>query len=297
MTRHLEALRSALAADTGHGAFLIGPYGAGKSHFLAYLTQELQHGGSFARPPDVRALSMLNYPATTRLEDAVAGALDIEPAGDDRRIHWARCLARHPGGLLLVIDELSEFLRSKPDRRQFSEDIRFLQFLGELGQDHRLFVIAAVQEAIEQIGDFDRAYYRKIKDRFPLVLRLGMTHVRDLIAHGVLVKRPGYAEGVQDIARRVRQALPDAPIDLGALSAIYPIHPATLELLEEVRYRAHLDELFETPALRRLAEAVLRLLVLVHLSPARDAMSAADATYWLLMSVARVDPFAVDGYQ
>jgi hypothetical protein len=356
VNRHLEALRSALAADTGLGAFLIGPYGAGKSHFLAYLTQELQHGGSFARPPDVRALSMLNYPATTRLEDAVAGALDIELAGDDRRIHWARCMADHPRGLLLVIDELSEFLRSKPDRRQFSEDIRFLQFLGELGQDHRLFVIAAVQEAIEQIGDFDRAYYRKIKDRFPLVLRLGATHVRDLIAHGVLVKRPGYAEGVQDIARHVRQALPEAPIDFGALSAIYPIHPATLELLEEVRdrfsqargvvdfvtrqlagdptrhiapfldeewgafvtpdaivrhfedvlavqaeflplsrrllpwYRAHLDELFETPAQRRLAEALLRLLVLVHLSPARDAMSAADATYWLLMSVARVDP-------
>lgn len=354
--RHLDALRSALAADTGLGAFLIGQYGAGKSHFLAYLTQELQGGASFARPPDVCALSMLNYPATTRLEDAVSRALEIEPGADDRRIHWARCMARHPRGLLLVVDELSEFLRSKPDRRQFSEDIRFLQFLGELAQDHRLFVIAAVQEAIEQIGDFDRAYYRKIKDRFPLVLRLTATHVRDLIAHGVLVKRPGYAEGVQDIARHVREALPGAPIDFGALCSIYPIHPATLELLEEVRdrfsqargvvdfvtrqlagdptrhiaafldeewgsfvtpdaivrhfedvlavqaeflplsrrllpwYRAHLEELFETPALRRLAEALLRLLVLVHLSPARDAMSAAEATYWLLLSVARVDP-------
>src|SRR6185436_5856651 len=269
---------------------------------------------------------------------------------------WARCMARHPRGLLLVIDELSEFLRSKPDRRQFSEDIRFLQFLGELGQDRRLFVIAAVQEAIEQIGDFDRAYYRKIKDRFPLVLRLSATHVRDLIAHGVLVKRPGYADGVQEVARHVREALPGAPIDFGALCAIYPLHPATLELLEEVRdrfsqargvvdfvtgqlagdlarhippfldrewgsfvtpdaivrhfedvlevqaefapharklfpwYRAHLDELFETPAQRRIAEALLHLLVLVHLSPAREAMTAAEATYWLLVSVARVDP-------
>ncbi|HET7506044.1 MAG TPA: DUF6079 family protein [Kofleriaceae bacterium] len=354
--RHLDALRSALAADAGIGGFLIGPYGSGKSHFLAYLTQELQGGSSFPRAPDVRALSMLNYPATTRLEDAVSRALQIEPGTDDRRIHWARCLSRHPRGLLLVIDELSEFLRSKPDRRQFSEDIRFLQFLGELAQDHRLFVIAAVQEAIEQIGDFDRAYYRKIKDRFPLVLRLTALHVRDLIAHGVLVKHAGYAEGVQDIARGVRDALPGAPIDFGALCSIYPIHPATLELLEEVRdrfsqargvvdfvvhqlagdptrhiapfldkewgsfvtpdaivshfedvlavqaeflplsrrllpwYRAHLDELFETPAQRRLAEALLRLLVLVHLSPARDTMSAAEATYWLLMSVARIDP-------
>jgi hypothetical protein len=230
------------------------------------------------------------------------------------------------------------------------------QFLGELGQDRRLFVIAAVQEAIEQIGDFDRAYYRKIKDRFPLVLRLSATHVRDLVAHGVLVKRAGYAEGVQELARHVREALPGAPIDFGALCSIYPIHPATLELLEEVRdrfsqargvvdfvtrqlagdptrhiapfldeewgsfvtpdaivrhfedvlsvqaeflplsrrllpwYRNHLEELFETPAQRRLAEALLRLLVLVHLSPARDAMTAAEATYWLLMSVARVDP-------
>lgn len=354
--RHLDALRSAFGGDTGIGAFLVGQYGAGKSHFLAYLTQELQAGTSFARPPDVRALSMLNYPATTRLEEAVARALDIELGDGDRRAAWAQCMTRHPPGLLLVIDELSEFLRSKPDRRQFSEDIRFLQFLGELGQERRLFVIAAVQEAIEQIGDFDRAYYRKIKDRFPLVLRLSATHVRDLIAHGVLVKGRGYAEGVQEVARHVREALPGAPIDFGALCSIYPIHPATLELLEEVRdrfsqargvvdfvtrqlagdptrhiapfldrewgsfvtpdaivahfedvlavqaeflplsrklfpwYRAHLDELFETAAQRRIAEALLRLLVLVHLSPARDAMTAVEATYWLLVSVARVDP-------
>lgn len=149
---------------------------------------------------------------------------------------------------------------------------------------------------------------------------------------------------MQDIARHIRDALPGAPIDFGALCSIYPIHPATLELLEEVRdrfsqargvvdfvahqlagdparhiapfldqewgsfvtpdaivrhfedvlsvqaeflplsrrllpwYRAHLDELFESPAQRRLAEALLRLLVLVHLSPARDAMSAAPRT-------------------
>ncbi|TMQ07603.1 MAG: hypothetical protein E6J91_35120 [Deltaproteobacteria bacterium] len=354
--RHLDALRSALAGDAGIGAFLIGQYGAGKSHFLAYLTQELQAGTSFHRAPDVRALSMLNYPATARLEDAVARALDIELCDGDRRDGWTRCLARHPRGLLLVIDELSEFLRSKPDRRQFSEDIRFLQFLGELGQDRRLFVIAAVQEAIEQIGDFDRTDYRKIKDRFPLVLRLTGMHVRDLIAHAVLVKHRGYAEAVQEVARHVREALPGAPIDFGALCSIYPIHPATLELLEEVRdrfsqtrgvvdfvtgqlagdparhiapfldrewgsfvtpdaivrhfedvlavqaefsplsrklfpwYRAHLDELFETAAQRRIAEALLRLLVLVHLSPARAALTATEATYWLLVSVARVDP-------
>ena len=354
---HVDALRKILAGDVGTGVFLVGSYGSGKSHFLAWLTQRLRAGELLDGPaPDVVAISLLNYNAEARLEDVVCSALDIYVGTEDRRVGWDAAMARHPAGLLLVIDELSEFLRSKPAPQRYTEDIRFLQFMGEWSMGHRFTVLGAMQEAIEHTGDLEHALYRKIKDRFPLRFRLTPTHVHDLIANHVLVKKPGYDEAVRKLTRHLAAALPDARLPFDKLSEIYPLHPATLELLDEVRdrfsqtrgvidfvctqlsgkpereispfldrewgelvtpnvivdhfedvlqlqpeflpvaqrllpwYERHLPELFDTPGQRRLAERLIRLLVVAHLSPSREGLTAEDASLWLLFAATRIDP-------
>lgn len=353
---HLQALGRLLARDSGSGVFLIGHYGSGKSHFLAYLTQQLRSGSLLRRSMDVQPVSLVNFSAANRLEDIIAGALGIETEGGDRRPAWEAMLAQHPRGLVLVVDELSEFLRAKPDPHAFSEDVRFLQYLGEWAQDRRLWIIAAMQEGIEHTGELEHGLYRKIKDRYPLRLLLTPTHVKTLIADGILIKRPAYAGLVGDLSRRLADIYPSTLLDFETLRQVYPLHPATLDLLEEVRdrfsqargvvdftvtrlrgdptrgvapfldrpagelltpeaivdhfrdlfevqpefvalaqqvfpwYQRHLRELFDKPALAELAQRVLKLLVLVHLSPAREALSAQEATTWLLMSAARIEP-------
>ncbi|MFQ5654699.1 MAG: DUF6079 family protein, partial [Planctomycetota bacterium] len=368
-TNHLQAVRRALSRPAGCGMFVIGQYGSGKSHFLAYLAQLLRDGGFLPRSPRVLPISLLNFRAETALEDivseAVGGALGTSggtaartraPAGQDRRTQWAAVAGKFPDGLLILLDELSEFLRSKPDRRAFNEDIRFLQFLGEWAQGERLWVLAAMQEQIEHTGDLDVGMYRKIKDRFPLRFLLTPAHVKDLLSEGILVRREGFEEAVEEVIVEVREAFPTPPLDLEELRAVYPIHPATLELLEEVRdqfsqargvvdftvtqlagdparrvapfldrpwgslltpdtiidhfldlfeiqpeflplaqqllphYRKHLDEIFDTEAQRQLAWRLLKLLMLVHLSPEREGLPARDAAGWLLYRAARIDP-------
>ena len=242
---HLDALRAALSGPTGIGAFLIGQYGAGKSHFLAYLTRLLERGDLVEPAPDVVTLSLVDHPASVTLERVVAsavGATDtalaaLERGDADRRAVWGERLEAYPRGLLLLVDELSEFLRSKATPAAFNEDIRFLQFLGEIARDRRLFVVAAMQEAIEHTGEMDYGHFRKIKDRYALRMRLTPAHVRELVADAILDKAPGYDQAVGDLVARLREAFPDAPVDWGALASVYPIHPATLELLEEVRDR------------------------------------------------------------
>jgi len=91
----------------------------------------------------------------------------------------------------LILDELSEFLRAKPDRRSFNEDIRFLQFMGEWAQGRPFWPLAAVQEQT----------YRKIKDRYPVRLLLTPAHVKDLIGRSILVKKEGYPEAVEASSR------------------------------------------------------------------------------------------------
>ena len=356
LSAHVRTLQRRLSRPTGTGVFIVGPYGCGKSHLLAWIAQKLSAGEVQGSPRDVAALSLLHYPAEARLEQVVCTALAIEPGSGDRRESWSALLDRHPDGLVLLLDELSEFLRSKPDARALNEDVRFLQYLGEYALGRRLYVVAALQEAIEHTGDLDVAYFRKIKDRFPGPLLLTQAHVRDLVADHVLVKRPGYDEEVSRLAARLARAVPEPPLDQATLAAVYPVHPATLELLEEVRgrfsqtrgvvdfvsrqlagdpdrgiepfldqrwgslltpdaivshfedvmavqaeflplsqkllpwYRRHLDELFEAEARRVLAWRVLRLLILVHLAPARTDLTLNEAAGWLLFVAFTAQP-------
>jgi hypothetical protein len=353
---NLASLRRLLARPTGTGAFLIGQYGCGKSHFLAYVAQGIRSGTLIAEGPDVVALSLLDYRGETPLEDVVDRVLGIDQASPDRPSAWAKLDELHPRGVLLLIDELSEFLRSKPDRRRFNEDARFLQYLGEWADGHRLWVIAAMQEHIEHTGELEYGLYRKIRDRYPVRYLLTPAHVRDLVRDGILVKKEGYDAAVEELAAAIGESLPGSPLDLATFRGIYPVHPATLELLEEVRerfsqtrgvvdfvvtrlagdpargvgalldeplgailtpdaiidhfldlfetqpeflplsqqvfpwYRKHLAEVFPEPALLSLAEQILKLLVLVHLSPRRGVLTANDASYWLLYRATRLDP-------
>ena len=354
---HLKVLRQLFKKGEGCGIFLIGHYGCGKSHFLAYLIQQLR-GQSFVSPcPSVYSISLVNFSADNRLEDIVAQVLNIHVQKADRRKTWNTLFeGQHPNGFVLVLDELSEFLRSKPDVRTFTEDIRFLQFVGEWTQQRRFWIVAAMQEAIEHTGELEHSLYRKIKDRYPLRLLLTPAHVQTLIADSILTKKTGYQDAVDTLAAEMTCAFPHAQLDESQLRTIYPLHPATLELLEEVRdrfsqargvvdfavsrllgdpkrgiepfldqpwgsfltpdtivdhfhdlfelqpeftalaqqvlpwYQKHLDGLFEKQMLHRLAERLLKLLILTYISPARESLSSEQAAAWLLFSTIRTDP-------
>lgn len=234
---HLHALRHALRREAGCGIFVIGQYGSGKSHLLAWIAQNLPRGNVVDTPPGVVSISLVNFGAAIPLEEIVCHALGVDAAASDRRTTWAQVSDRFPHGLLLLIDELSEFLRSKPDRRAFTEDVRFLQFLGEWSQDHRFWPLAAMQEQIEHVGDLDQGVYRKIKDRFPMRFILSSVHVRDLISECIMIRREGYEGAAEKLAQSLRQSFPESPVDDVELTRLAPVHPACLDLLEEIRDR------------------------------------------------------------
>jgi hypothetical protein len=351
--RHLEALRTLFSKDSGCGVFLIGHYGSGKSHFLAYLTQQL-------RNRSVIPISLLNYKADQPLESIVERELKINASDDeahgDRRAVWKRVALRYPEGLVVILDELSEYLRSKPSNQAFNEDLRFLQFLGEWAQGHPLWILAALQEQIEHTGEIEYDLFRKIKDRYPLRLLLTPFHVQDLIARHILSKKPSYESAVENLAKELKDVYGGASIDYAKLCEVYPLHPVTLELLEEVRDRFsqargivdftltqlrgnpargidsfldkpwghvvtpdmivdHFADLFEVqpeflpiaqkllpyfrkqiPAMFRsgaqqdLAWRLLKLMILVHLSPRREALDDREAAEWLVFKVSSSDP-------
>ncbi|VAW84081.1 hypothetical protein MNBD_GAMMA16-715 [hydrothermal vent metagenome] len=351
---HMHALSLTLKSGTGTGIFLIGHFGSGKSHFLAYVIQQIQLGQFSSAQPDVQYLSLVNFSAEHSLESIISKQLGIEQT-QDRRDAFMLLQQSCANGVLLIIDELSEFLRSKTSVAQFNEDIRFLQFLGEWAQQHKFWILAAMQEQIEHTGDLDHSLYRKIKDRYPLRFLLTPVHVRDLISQTLLIKKTGYDEAVNQWVTDLMQGMPADIIDQKKLCQLYPLHPVTLELLEEVRdcfsqargivefvvtqlrgheernikpflqrpwgelltpdyivdhfsdlfeiqpefiplsnqclayYNRHLETLFPQPRQQKIAWQLIKLLMLIYISPTRQSMQAQDAVYWLMFRATRLD--------
>ncbi|HEX3020273.1 MAG TPA: DUF6079 family protein [Chitinispirillaceae bacterium] len=135
-------------------------------------------------------------------------------------------------GIVLLIDELSEFFRSKPDSTSLNEDARTLQLLGELSKSRPLWIIAAVQESIERTGDVAQATFRKIKDRFPVKLHLSTLHIRDLISGRLVRMKPDADAIISRIYQEFCKHFPGFSATPAVFRSIYPVHPLTLSLLE-----------------------------------------------------------------
>ena len=94
-----------------------------------------------------------------------------------------------------------------------------------------------MQEQIEHTGEIEYDLFRKIKDRYPVRLP---SHSRarqrpDRRAHSP--QKAHLPSAVEKLAAELGEVYPKKSMDYGLFCEIYPIHPATLELLEEVRDR------------------------------------------------------------
>ncbi len=152
----------------------------------------------------------------------------------DRREVFERLgsLLEHQG-MVLLLDELSEFLKSKPDERAFNEDIRFLQFLGEWSDKLPLWIVASLQENLEELGFREQAGYQRIKERYPLRFTLSARHVVDLIQGRLIRLKPGAEDEVDRLWQELERAFPGL-VTRADFRRFYPLHPSTLELLESL---------------------------------------------------------------
>ncbi|MBN1349153.1 hypothetical protein JXJ21_07080 [candidate division KSB1 bacterium] len=135
-------------------------------------------------------------------------------------------------GLIILLDELSEFLKSKDSSNQLNEDARFLQFLGERSLNQPIWIVGALQEAIEKTGDIQRAVFEKIKDRYKTRLELSTRHIRELIDRRLVLKKQGADAPVREAFTILKNSFNNINITAEAFHQIYPVHPECIELLD-----------------------------------------------------------------
>ena len=263
----VTSLRSLAQAHSGGAFFLNGVFGSGKSHLLGVLTlladgighdtfvQTQPHLAPCLQTFEPRLVvhfSLDNY-------DAASFALE-EVFWREVKAEWARrgfapdalvlpeigsrgeafaaleeALSAHDlRGLVVCLDELSLFLSAK-EHRALQGDAAFLQFLGQRSRRAPLWVFAALQKTVEDIGDLEAYSLSQIRDRFT-TLPLSLAHVPSLIEHRLIVKKDAAAlhRVCHESFETLLRALPRLDFGRAEWEQLYPFHPATVALLEQV---------------------------------------------------------------
>ena len=247
------------------GLLVVGNYGTGKSHLMSVISGIAEYAELAAEISNPKTAEEAKSVAgrfkvvrteigatTMSLRDIVVGELEerldvldvtftfpraAAVAGSKRAFEemMAAFHQKYPdAGLLLVVDELLDYLRSRNDQ-DLILDLNFLREIGEVCKDLRFRFIAGVQEAI-----FDSPRFafvadsiRRVKDRFEQVL-IARRDVKFVVAQRLLRKtgeqRARIKEYLTPFARfygRMNERM-DEYVDL------FPVHPDYIDTFERV---------------------------------------------------------------
>jgi hypothetical protein len=247
------------------GLMVVGNYGTGKSHLMSVLSAIAEHKdlGERITDPGVAeaALAIAGQFKVIRTEigatkmslrNIICGLLEEElenlgisfnfPAEDKITNHktiledmMATFTEQYPDqGLLLVIDELLDYLRSR-NNQEVVLDLGFLREIGEICKDSRFRFVAGIQEAI-----FDSPRFQFVSESLKRVharfeqLFIAREDIKFVVAERLLKK---------DIAQeaKIRAYLTPFAKFYGNLNErtdefvrLFPVHPDYIETFEQV---------------------------------------------------------------
>jgi hypothetical protein len=137
-------------------------------------------------------------------------------------------------GLLLVVDELLDYLRSRKDQALVL-DLGFLREVGEVCKGLRFRFMAGVQEAIFDSGRFQFAAESlgRVKDRFEQV-HIATSDVKFVVANRLLKKTPEQRKMIRTYLDGFAKFYGDWNERMDDLVDLFPVHPEYIETFQKV---------------------------------------------------------------
>lgn len=138
--------------------------------------------------------------------------------------------AKYPDkGILIVIDELLEYLKAK-NNQDLYRDLGFFRQLAESCKDTRLRVIVGMQESV-----FDSPYFmfagevlNKIKDRTQLVT-IKKNDIKYVVAERLLKKTASQKAQIREYLEKFKPYYPNLTSSFDDFVNLFPLHPAYID--------------------------------------------------------------------
>jgi hypothetical protein len=247
------------------GLLVVGNYGTGKSHFMSVLTsiaadastlESIHHVGVRDAARSIagrfQVLRIEIGSTTMSLRDIFVAELedffnlihvdysfpDVSTVTGNKRSFedmMAKFNEVYPGqGLLIAIDELLDYLRSRKDQ-EFILDLNFLREVGEVCKDLRFRFIAGVQEAIfdSQRFAFVADNLRRVKDRFEQIL-IARNDVKFVVSERLLKKTASQLNTIRNYLTPFAKFYGNMNERMDEFVRLFPIHPDYIDTFERV---------------------------------------------------------------
>jgi energy-coupling factor transporter ATP-binding protein EcfA2 len=264
------------APQDNKGLLIVGNYGTGKSHLMSALSALAEHA-DLAK--DVRHTKVAEKAAPVAgrfkvvrteigavvmsLRDVICAELEehLKGMGVDYQFPSASRVTNnkdlfvrmmgafqevHPNhGLLLVVDELLDFLRTRKEQ-ELILDLNFLREVGEVCARTRFRVMAGLQESLFDNPRFQfvAETMRRVKDRFEQV-RIAREDVAFVVSERLLKKDPKQKALIREHLQRFSKLYGSMNERLDDFVRLFPVHPAYLDTFERV-YVAEKREVLKT---------------------------------------------------
>ncbi len=137
-------------------------------------------------------------------------------------------------GLLLVVDELLDYLRARKDQ-ELILDLNFLREIGEVCKDLRFRFVAGVQEAIFDSPRFSfvAGSIRRVKDRFEQVL-IARKDVKFVVAERLLKKTGEQQAKIREHLTPFGKFYGQMNERMDEFVRLFPVHPEYIDTFERV---------------------------------------------------------------
>ena len=269
LREHLLYMFQQMASDTHRSFNVIGNYGTGKSHFLKFVAVILEHPDlrPLVRDSEVRqaALEFPRHFAVVKFEcpaakevplrrifyDEVQEQLeerygieieevDLESDYDNKKIVRrivSQIKAGDPTlGLVVIVDEISDFLKQK-DRADMTYDLNFLRELGEVSQDCDFLYIGAMQEHVftnpkyvEQAENIAR-----VAERFTDIT-ITKEDIARVLSQRVVAKTANQRTELEMLLEGHQQYFTNLTAEMETYLDLFPIHPYVIQVFEDLPY-------------------------------------------------------------
>jgi len=247
------------------GVLIVGNYGTGKSHLMSMISAVAEHADLLdeVSNPNVKKASKVIAgkfkvlrveigSVTSNLRDILLGELEAAlykwktpykfPSADKITNNknaiieaMAEFQKKYPDqGVLLVVDELLDYLRSR-EQRALILDLGFLRELGEVATSTSFRFVGGLQETLFDSPRFAFVadQLRRVRDRFEQV-RIAKEDIAYVVSNRLLKKTNKQLAQITEHLRQFAPTYKQLAERLPEFASLFPIHPAYIATFEQI---------------------------------------------------------------